>query len=241
MVRSIPTYALPIDDSLLHIIRGVLESGVVAQHHTLVSELECGTAGFDLAPVQVILRQIEHLVAINPHVRCSHLVHGQGACLVRADARARPEGLDSLQILHQHCLRLHSQRSQCQRHSHRCQQPLRHVGNNDADREHQIRDKARHEIGSRVDDHPDDEEADPQNHRNDRNYHDEMVNLLVQRCFLRRLARGQLCNVADDCVVADVHDNGNAIAVHSQRPKESDIHGLQRVLVRTVQTTWLLF
>mmetsp|Transcript_24792 Transcript_24792/g.54512 ORF Transcript_24792/g.54512 Transcript_24792/m.54512 type:complete len:561 (-) Transcript_24792:445-2127(-) len=241
MIRCVSPNTLSIHDGLLHVFRRVLESSIIAEHNTLVSQLECSAIGFNLPTIEMILGKIEHLVAVDPHVRCSHLIHSESPSLVRANTRARSQGLHRLQVLHQNFFLLHSQGSQSQRHRHRGQQPLWHVRHDDTDREHQVRDEASHEISSRVDDHADDEESHTKNHCNHRNHQDEVVNFFVQGGLLRRLAGRQLCDMADHCVITNVHHNSNTVAIHCQCPEESDVHCFQRVLVGTIQTTGLLF
>ena len=57
---------------------------------------------------RLIFAEVRHddLVGV-PHVRDSHAVLRKGPGLVRADDRRRPEGLDSLEVLHQTVLSGH--------------------------------------------------------------------------------------------------------------------------------------
>jgi hypothetical protein len=73
--------------------------------------------------------------AAQPQALHRHQVLRQGACLVAANRGGGTQGLDRGQVAHQGIALRHALRRQRQRQGHGRQQPFRHIGDDDADRE----------------------------------------------------------------------------------------------------------
>merc|ERR1719336_2872195 len=125
---------------------------------------------------RLVLRGVRlHDLVVEPHVRDSHPVLGEGASLVRADARGGAEGLDSLQVLHQAVLGGHPLGGEGETHSDSGKETFRDVGHDDTDEE----DDSVQPVVTQ--DEGDDEEADTEEDSDASDDVDEVLDLLGNR------------------------------------------------------------
>mmetsp|Transcript_28862 Transcript_28862/g.66686 ORF Transcript_28862/g.66686 Transcript_28862/m.66686 type:complete len:390 (-) Transcript_28862:1432-2601(-) len=125
-------------DLVLLVVLGVDEHRPVAEGGALLQLLELGVLNI-IESLAVVFRQRdiagEHLVVVD-QMRDRHAVLRERASLVRGNHSHRPKSLHRLRVLDEHVLLEHLISSQLQRNRQRQQQPLRHVGNNDTNHEH---------------------------------------------------------------------------------------------------------
>merc|ERR1719336_712712 len=197
----------------------VAEAGNALQRLPSWGVLVEGRSGLVLRGVRL------HDLVVEPHVCDGHPVLGEGASLVRADARGGAEGLDSLQVLHQAVLGGHPLGGQGETHSDSGKKTLRNVGDNDTDQED---DSIKPVV---AEDEGNDEEGDSKEDSDTSDDVDEMGNFLGNGSLIRGQTRGKTSNPAHHRVVPDVDHHTDGGALDSVGGEERQVLRLQRVLV----------
>merc|ERR1719336_3460893 len=214
---------LPLQDRDL--VLASLELGPVAQAGNALQRLPSwgvlveGRSGLVLRGVRL------NDLVVEPHVRDGHPVLGEGASLVRADARGGAEGLDSLQVLHQAVLGGHPLGSEGETHSDSGKETLGDVGHDDTDQED---DSIKPVV---AEDEGNDEEGDSKEDSDTSDDVDKMGNFLGNGSLIRSQTRGKTSNSSHDSVVSNVDDNTDGSSFHRIGGEESKILGLQWILV----------
>ncbi len=151
------------------------------------------------------------VAAGNERLAHRHAILRQRASLVRQDHRRAAQSLDGSQMPHQRIAPRHALRGQSQRQRHRRQQTFRHVGDDDADGEHEARPERQ------TNETADDEEQYAEPHRQHRHQSRDPADLLLQRRlrFAGRLR--QMRDAAKLGVHARRMDDGTALAGDNKR------------------------
>merc|ERR1719384_1086505 len=164
-------------------------------------------------------------LVVEPHVGHGHPVLGQGSGLIRADGGGGAQGLHSLQVLHEAVLGGHPLGGEGEADGDGGQQTLGHVGHDDTDQED---DGVQPVV---AEDEGDDEESDSEEDSDSGDDVDEVSNLLSNGSLVALQARGQTSNPAHHGVVSNVDHHSGGSSLHGVGGEESQVLGLQRIVV----------